>query len=244
MLEIKHASEKKETSYTFKRIEKKYLLSSDAYLRFMDVASGHIVPDEYHKSLINSIYYDTEDFYLIRHSLSKPVYKEKLRVRSYGIPDRDHGTAFVELKKKYDGIVYKRRIQTSPIVAEDWLSGKSTAPADTQITHEIDWFLKMNSVRPTVLVSCDRVSWKDADNPELRFTFDHSIRTRNTDLHLYSGSYGNELLSPGQILMEIKIPNAAPLWLAHLLSDERIFPTSFSKYGTYYKNKLWSEINA
>lgn len=234
---------KKETAFTFKRVEKKYLLSEDTYQRFMSVAKDYIVPDEYHVSLVNSIYYDTEDFYLIRHSLEKPVYKEKLRVRSYGVPDKD-GIAFVELKKKYNGIVYKRRVQTTPLSAEQWLSGSSPAPFVSQITKEIDWFLKMNSVSPKVFVSCDRVSWKGKDNPELRFTFDHKIRTRSTDLHLYNGSEGNDLLSDGQILMEIKIPNAAPLWLAHLLSDESVFPTSFSKYGTFYKNKIWSEINA
>ena len=234
---------KKETAFTFKRVEKKYLLSEDTYQRFMSVAKDYIVPDEYHVSLVNSIYYDTEDFYLIRHSLEKPVYKEKLRVRSYGVPDKD-GIAFVELKKKYNGIVYKRRVQTTPLSAEQWLSGSSSAPFVSQITKEIDWFLKMNSVSPKVFVSCDRVSWKGKDNPELRFTFDHKIRTRSTDLHLYNGSEGNDLLSDGQILMEIKIPNAAPLWLAHLLSDESVFPTSFSKYGTFYKNKIWSEINA
>ena len=243
MLEIHHVSEKKETAFTFKRFEKKYLLSKDTYDRFMLTAEKYIIPDEYHVSLVNSIYYDTDDYYLIRNSLERPVYKEKLRVRSYGVPEKD-GVAFVELKKKYNGIVYKRRVQTTPVSAELWLSGKTPAPFDTQITREIDWFLKMNPVSPKLMVSCDRVSWKGSDDPELRFTFDHEIRTRDTDLHLYSGSQGTRLLPEGKILMEIKIPNAAPMWLAHLLSDEEIFPNSFSKYGTFYKNKLWSEINA
>lgn len=243
MLEINQVSGKKETAFTFKRFEKKFLLSKDSYNRFMIKAGEYIEPDVYHISLVNSIYYDTDDYSLIRHSLDKPVYKEKLRVRSYGVPEKD-GIAFVELKKKYKGIVYKRRVQTTPAFAEQWLSGEASAPYDTQITREIDWFLKINAVSPKVMVSCDRVSWKGRDDPELRFTFDHKIRTRDTDLHLYSGSHGKDLLMDDQILMEIKIPNAAPMWLAHLLSSELLFPSSYSKYGTFYKNKLWSEFNA
>lgn len=240
MIEISTVPQKKETAFTFKRFEKKFLMSAETYDRFMQTAGEHIVPDEYFRSLVNSIYYDTDDYYLIRNSLDKPVYKEKLRVRSYGTPAED-GIAFVELKKKYKGIVYKRRIQTTPAAAEQWLDGRTAAPFESQITREIDWFLQMNRVRPRVMVSCDRVSWKDKENPELRFTFDHAIRTRDTDLHLYSGGYGENLLAEGQSLMEIKIPEAAPMWLAHLLSDEKIFPTSYSKYGTYYMNIIRRE---
>lgn len=235
--------EQKETEYTFKRYEKKFMLSSDAYERFMEVAGKHLVPDEYHESLVQSIYYDTDSFSLIRNSIEQPVYKEKLRVRSYGVPE-ENGIAFVELKKKFNGIVYKRRIQTTPIAAEHWLSGESPAPVDTQITREIDWFLRMNPVSPKIQISCDRFSWKDWDNPALRFTFDKSIRFREEDLHLTHGDYGEDLLQSGYSLMEIKIPGAAPMWLAHLLSDEEIFPTSYSKYGTFYKNKIRRERNA
>lgn len=226
----------KETVFTFKRVEKKYLLSPEKLRLFMERAEEHLVPDAYHKSLVRSIYYDTDSFALIRHSLDRPVYKEKLRVRSYGIQKED-GIAFVELKKKYSGVVYKRRVQTTPLRAEQWLAGKLPAPADTQITREIDWFLKQNPVTPKVLITCDRVSWMDREDPELRFTFDLGIRHRETDLHLYSGDAGTELLEPGWALMEIKIPGAAPMWLARLLSDEQIFPTTFSKYGRTYQNE-------
>ena len=227
----------KETVFTFKRLEKKYMLSSDRYEAFMREAGEHLIPDEYHKSLVCSLYYDTENYALIRHSLDKPVYKEKLRVRSYGVPAED-GTAFVELKKKYKGIVYKRRVQMTPLQAERWLSGEAPAPMDTQITREIDWFLKMNPVSPKMLIACDRTSWKDRDNPELRFTFDSGIRCREEQLRLTEGDHGRELLEEGFCLMEIKIPGAAPIWLARLLSNEKIFPSSYSKYGTGYRNKI------
>lgn len=227
----------KKTLFTFKRFEKKYLLSREQYAAFMAVAGEHLVPDAYHKSLVCTIYYDTDDFELIRRSIEGPKYKEKIRVRSYGVPDED-GTVFVELKRKYKGVVYKRRVQMTPPQAELWLSGEVSAPDDTQITREIDWFLKMNSVVPTVSICCDRIAWVDRDDPELRITFDESIRWRRNRLHLTEGDSGEELLENGFVLMELKIPDAAPLWLARLLSDEKIFPRTFSKYGTCYKTKI------
>ena len=228
----------KDTVFTFKRYEKKFLLPEDKYAAFMETAAEHLVPDAYHRSFVRSIYYDSDDFRLIRSSLERPVYKEKLRVRSYGIAKPD-GSVFVELKKKYKGIVYKRRIETTPEAAENWLAGKAAAPKDTQITREIDWFLKMNPVRPMALIACDRTSWMDKDNNELRITFDENLRWRNEDMHLTSPDGGKALLPEGHRLMEIKIPGAAPLWLAHLLSREEIFPTSYSKYGTCYRDELF-----
>lgn len=227
----------KDTVLTFKRYEKKYLLTPEQYAAFMNTAKDHLVPDVYFRSLVCSIYYDSDDYSLIRHSIEKPVYKEKLRVRSYGIPAPD-GKVFVELKKKYKGVVYKRRIEVTATQAEDWLSGRTPAPEDTQISREIDWFLKMNPVSPKVSICCDRTSYVDRDNPELRITIDSGIRCRTEELSLQYGDSGMELLENGDCLMEIKIPDAAPLWLARLLSDEQIFPTTYSKYGTCYTKEI------
>ena len=231
------SSNTKATIYTFKRVETKYILTPEQYNAFMEVASEHLVPDAYFKSLVCSIYYDSDDYSLIRHSLEKPVYKEKLRIRSYGTARQD-SAAFVELKKKFKGVVYKRRVEMTVREAEEWLSGKGRPPKETQITKEIDWFLKMNDVSPKVFIGCDRTSYVDKDDSELRITVDSQIRWRETNLHLDAGDEGQELLTDGKSLMEIKIPNAAPLWLASLLSCENIFPTSYSKYGTCYKNEI------
>ena len=231
----------KSTKYTFKRYEKKYLLTPEQYEAFMAVASQHIVPDAFHKSLVCSVYYDTDDYELIRRSLSKPVYKEKLRVRSYGVPGED-SPVFVELKKKYKGVVYKRRVQTTCLRAEKWIAGEEPAPADTQITREIDRFIAVNQISPKAFIGSERVSWQDKDDPELRFTFDHVIKWRTDRLSLTEGYFGEDLLHDGSVLMEIKIPSAAPLWLAELLSREKIFPRGFSKYGTCYKNEILKSV--
>ncbi len=226
-----------ETILTFKRYEKKYLLSARKFELLWERLREHLVPDLFHRSTVCSIYYDSDDFSLIRHSLEKPVYKEKLRLRSYNVPGPD-GEVFVELKKKYKGVVYKRRVRMSAVEAERYLAGQSRPPEDGQILREIDFFLQTHEVSPKAFIACEREAWVDREEPELRITFDRNLRWRDTDLHLSSGSGGEPLLPDGEVLMEIKIPGAAPLWLAHLLSELEIFPTSFSKYGTCYRQDL------
>lgn len=226
-----------ETVLTFKRYEKKYLLSAAKFDRLWERMREHLVPDRFFQSTVCSVYYDSDDFSLIRHSLERPVYKEKLRLRSYGVPGPE-GEVFVELKKKFRGVVYKRRVQLGAAEAEAYLAGRSHPAGDGQILREIDFFLQTHPVSPKVFIACEREAWVDRDEPELRFTFDRNLRWRDTDLSLTAGSAGEPLLKQGEVLMEIKIPEAAPLWLAHLLSELEVFPTSFSKYGTCYRQDL------
>lgn len=229
-----------DTKLVFKRYEKKYLLSRGQYETLFRELQDHIVPDAYHRSTVCSIYYDTDDYELIRRSIEAPVYKEKLRLRSYGVPG-DDGTVFIELKKKYKGMVYKRRVPMGAKAAAAYLAGEAAPTESSQMTREIDWFLHENDVKPKAFIACDRYAWVDRENPELRITFDENLRWRTDRLDLTLGADGESLTEPGAVLMEIKIPGTAPLWLARLLSDQRVFPTGFSKYGTCYKNHILSE---
>ncbi len=217
----------------FKRCEKKYLLTREQYLAVRRGMAPHMKPDAYPRYTICNVYYDTGHWDLIRTSLEKPVYKEKLRLRSYGVPgSRD--PVFVELKKKFDGVVYKRRVTEPLRDAAGWLRG--ARPGDgSQISREIDWFLKYYRPEPKVFIAYDREAWAAADGGELRITFDTALRARSNDVDLRSGDHGVPLLTEDLILMEVKIPGSAPLWLSRLLSENGVFQTSFSKYGTYYK---------
>ena len=229
-----------DTKLVFKRYEKKYLLSRGQYETLFRELQDHIVPDAYHRSTVCSIYYDTDDYELIRRSIEAPVYKEKLRLRSYGVPD-DDGTVFIELKKKYKGMVYKRRVPMGAKAAMAYLAGEAGPTECSQMTREIDWFLHENDVKPKAFIACDRYAWVDRENAELRITFDENLRWRTDRLDLTLGSDGETLTEPGAVLMEIKIPGTAPLWLARLLSEQALFPTGFSKYGTCYKNHILRE---
>ena len=221
----------------FQRYEMKYLLTQAQREAVLRALEPHMALDPYGRTVIRNLYLDTESYRLIRRSIEKPVYKEKMRIRCYG-PAHPDSPVFVELKKKYKGIVYKRRVRMREREAEEYLAGGGSPLAADQISREIDWFLKTNPVRPKVLIACDRRAYVGREEPGLRLTFDSSIRWRDTQLSLTAGDFGQELLEEGQVLMEIKMPESAPLWLAELLSSLEIFPRSFSKYGQCYKNEL------
>lgn len=223
--------------FTFKRYEKKYLLSREKYESLRQLLDPHIVPDEYFESTVCSIYYDNDDYHLIRYSIERPVYKEKLRLRSYNVP-ADGDSVFVELKKKYKGVVYKRRIRMRADEAPGYLDGSRPAPKPSQMSREIDWFLRQNKPKPKVFIACDRQAYVASDDPDLRITFDHNMRWRETELDLRAGSHGEPLVADGMVLLEIKAPGAVPLWLAHILGELDVFPTGFSKYGVCYKNNI------
>ena len=226
----------KETQLSFQRYEKKYLMRAEQYQQLWQELSLRLRPDDYFSNTVSSVYYDTPDYDLIRHSIQKPIYKEKLRLRGYG-NTHSESLVFVELKKKFKGIVYKRRIELPAHAAESWLAG-GPAPDDSQISREIDWVLHRYELAPKIVISCDREAWVDKENPNLRFTFDQNIRYREDELSLSCGSHGRLLLDEGSVLMEIKMPGACPLWLSELLSRMDVFPAGFSKYGKCYEQKL------
>lgn len=226
----------------FKRYEKKYMLTQEQQENLMKQLLPYIKEDKFGRYTICNIYYDTDDWELIRQSIQKPVYKEKLRVRSYGVPG-DEDKAFIEIKKKYKGIVYKRRITAQAKDVEPILTDGSSfeiKKSDEQIRNEILWFQSFYRTQPRIFIGYDRQAFAGIQDSGLRITFDTNIRWRDEELDLRCGDYGQPVLPGEQVLMEIKMPGACPLWLAHILNDSGIYPTSFSKYGTCYKRFIIS----
>lgn len=216
----------------FKRYELKYLLSPEQYLAVRAAMDGHMKGDKYGESDICNLYCDTPDFLLARRSNERPFYKEKLRIRSYGVNEPD-GEVFVEIKKKYDSVVYKRRIVTDEKTALEMLDGNSTD--ERQIAKEITYFSRFYAgIRPQMFISYRREAFYGIEDKSFRMTFDRSILWRTDDLTLQHGIYGTEILPDGKVLMEVKTAAAIPLWLVKVLSENKIYKTSFSKYGTAY----------
>ena len=226
-----------DTTCIFKRIEKKYLLFELQYEALLDRIGSHLKLDEYGRSTVQSLYLDTPDYRIIRNSIEAVDYKEKLRLRSYGTAAAD-STVFLELKKKFGGVVYKRRAAMGLAEAERYLR-TGLKPFDSQIMSEIDWAMRLyGRPQPKAMIACEREAWFDEEHPDLRLTFDRNIRYRESALHLSRGSAGIRLL-PGQtVLLEIKTAGAMPLWLARALDAEGVLPGSFSKYGAAYVRML------
>ncbi len=226
----------KSFTHVFKRTEKKYLVTREKYEALMSRIGEYITPDDYGMSTINNIYFDTPDFRLIRASIEKPtVYKEKLRIRCYGSPTAQTN-AFVELKKKYKGVVYKRRVSMPYGKAIDYLCNGEPPPERTQITDEIDYVLKFyQKLRPRLSLFYDRMAFYCSEDKTLRITADTNIRFRTKNLDISGGSEGYCVLDDNYRLLEIKCGGAMPLWLVSALTELEIYPTSYSKYGTCYR---------
>ena len=221
----------------FKRYEKKYRLSGEQYLFFRQRIAERMREDQYGQSTICNIYYDTRDYELIRKSIEAPEYKEKLRLRSYGVPGEDD-TVFLELKKKYKGVVYKRRIILPHSEAVQGISAGKIQSSSSQITREINYFLGRNQLMPRVFLAYERIAMEGIEDPDIRITFDFNIRGRMDRLELTQGEEGDVILQDDDVIMEIKVRDTYPMWLVHILEEGKIMPASFSKYGTYFKEKI------
>lgn len=251
----------------FRRNEQKYLLSMRQKKRLLRLIEAEVMPDRYFESTNCSLYFDTPNNQLIIKSIDKLVFKQKVRLRSYGVPSLED-KVFLESKVKYGGIVYKRRAQVG--LAEFWRyyeglpyvaeaegrvagvgqegskqssevgakadgAGRSSPLVSSQITRELDYLFRHYRLRPAWLICYDRHSYVSRTDPSLRITFDEGLRSRTEDLRLEAGDYGQNYFTEKTCVMEIKVLEAMPMWLVKALSELKIYPVSFTKYGKIYE---------
>ena len=220
-----------------KRFELKYLLSKEQTDYLKEQLKGHMEVDKYGLTSIASLYYDTPDFRLIRTSIEKPEFKEKIRLRSYGLATED-SPVFLELKRKAYGIVYKRRVQSTIPLVKKFFDGEGDICAGGQINREITYFRDYyKNLAPACLIIYDRTAYFEPGG-DLRLTIDNNPRYRVDDLTLTHNMDGISLLPDGYSVLEIKVQGAMPLWLCRILDEGKIYKNSFSKYGEAYKQQL------
>lgn len=226
----------------FRRRELKFLVDERQRCVLEQVLKTRMVPDPHGRSTICNLYYDTPDFRLIRRSLEKPVYKEKLRLRSYGRAEPG-ADVFLEMKKKYKGIVYKRRIHVTELEAGAFMQRRAPLPEDSQISREMVYFRDFYvNLEPRVYLCYEREAWFDKEDSGLRLTLDRNIRYRTTDLSLALPFGGRDILPPELSLLEVKASGGIPMWLTELLSSQNIHKQSFSKYGRAYMELLQKSL--
>ena len=236
---------------TFVRKEKKYLISEEQREKLLEILPKHMVYDAYcqngNKYTVNNVYFDTPTYNVIRYSLSKPTYKAKLRIRSYITEAIDSSVVFLEMKKKYMGVVNKRRIVGNLKDIETFINTRTRpkvlTPQQKQIFDEIEYVLDVEDVKPAVYLSYIRTALFDRNDKDVRVTIDEDIIARTTEVSLREKRYGTPLLPQGYYLMEIKVHGAFPLWLANILTELNIHPTSYSKYGNFYLKKVKERIS-
>lgn len=229
----------------FNRYENKYLIDACTFEKLERGMRSYMEPDTYNRDQetysITNVYYDTWDSQLIRASLQKPRYKEKLRLRAYGVPDK-MSPVYVEIKKKFSGLTNKRRSELSLAEACEFLSTGALPSIKSymneQVLRETQYLMERNEVLPVLYLAYDRRAYFGIGEHDLRVSFDRNIRSRRTELALEAGDYGEPLLEPDQFLMEVKSAQSIPVWLSRLLSEHRAYPASFSKYGMEYRQTL------
>ena len=220
----------------FKRVEYKYLLTNEEYNSLLKIVLLHLEEDQYGPTTIQSLYFDTPSNRLIRNSLDKPLYKEKIRLRSYGLSNPS-SNVFLELKKKSEVVVFKRRIKIKEEEAFDFIL-HNKKPNENQITKEIEYFISFyQDLKPSFLILYDRGAYLEK-HTTLRITFDQNIRYRKENLNLHTSLEGTLIpIIKDKVLMEVKTDSALPLWLVRFLNANKIYKTSFSKYGEAYKEE-------
>ncbi|KPU44286.1 VTC domain protein [Oxobacter pfennigii] len=231
---------------TFKRKEIKYRINFEQFEALCKVLEEYMVPDKYcrdNKSYtIYNLYFDTEDDEIIKHSISKPYFKEKLRLRTYEMPTEGSDKVFFELKKKIGGTVAKRRATIPYDAAMKFINtgiySETDNYLDRQVLEEIKEFLRINDAKPKVFISYERIAFFDKQNKDFRVSFDRNILTRRDNLNFTGGNFGSKLIDDDEYIMEIKLGSSIPLWLCRCLSEMKVFSTSFSKYGNEYKRYI------
>ena len=228
--------EKEKIIAVMKRYELKYCLTKEQLSYFMSEIEKYMKVDKYGLTTISSIYYDTLDYRLITKSIEKPNYKEKLRLRSYGLAKEDTPT-FLEIKRKCDSVVYKRRASLHENEAKVLIENKETRKKD-QIGRELESFLEQyQNLEPKYLIIYERLAYYQ-ENSDLRITLDMNPRYRTRNLNLHTSLDGISLLEDGGAILEVKVQHSVPLWLTRILSEGKIFQGSFSKVGTAHKKEL------
>lgn len=223
---------------TFKRREIKFLLDERQYNEIIQAVSDFMTEDEFGLHTILNIYLDNRNNDLIRSSLGKPIYKEKVRLRCYGKKSEDDTTAYLEIKKKYRGLTYKRRLESSYKELHDYITEGVVPETRGQVFEELDYLIKRMKLKPNIVICYDRRAFYGNDDKEFRLTLDGNIRYRRDNLDLRAGDGGEYLLSQPFRVMEVKSVGAIPMELVRVLSGLKIYHGSFSKYGSIYSSEV------
>ena len=221
----------------FQRVEKKYILNSEQYNELIKVIESNLVEDEHGRSTIYNIYFDSDEYDLIKHSIDKSVFKDKIRLRSYNVPN-DDSKVFLEIKRKYDGIVSKRRIKLPFKNCYSYIDNIEQASNNGQVEQELKYYFKLYKLKQKMFVSYNRKAFYDKNDKDFRITLDSNIIARDYDLKLEQGNYGTNILEKDNYIMEIKTLGAIPIWFVKYLDKIEACPSNFSKYGEAYKQLI------
>lgn len=228
----------------FKRYELKYLLHWDAYIAFRERLLPYMQYDTYGnadgKYNIISLYYESEEKDIYYETMNKLPFRQKLRLRVYDQADLS-SPSFIEVKQKFKNVVNKRRTVIPLNEAYSILSKpydeqliEQVESSNPQILKEALHFKNLYELKPATIVSYDRQALSGVleNESDLRVTFDYNLMCRTDDLRLENGPEGMYFLDREMVILEVKVSNSVPFWLARLLSEFNFTQQGFSKFCT------------
>ncbi len=235
----------------FNRYELKFILDKSMAQEMIQALKGHVMLDQYGDGegfyRIINLYYDTEDHLFFHETVNRQEFRQKLRLRAYNKVSIDT-PVFLEIKKKYDGVVYKRRTMLTLQDAYAFLAkGQEQQDysvydaSNVQILGEVAFLKRFYSLAPKVVVSYDRQAFLGIKENDLRITFDSNLRKRESDLKLESGPWGELFMDASSYILEIKVNGRIPLWLAQILSGFQCWRQGYSKYTSSYNAELFQQ---
>lgn len=222
----------------FKRVETKYILTQKQEQAFLADLAQHMEADDFAQSSISNVYFDNPDFQMVADSLAKKHGKEKIRMRLYDLQPTASSQAFLEIKKKVEGIGFKYRLTSNPVSVTNYvLTGLADASiVDDKVTEELHQLRqRYGTLQPKLVIAYDRQSYKGLDDKNVRLTIDRNLIYRDDRLSAYADRSGHALLPADQVIMEVKVAGDQPAWLQELLVKHGLEKASFSKYGQAYK---------
>lgn len=215
------------------RKEMKYIINKEISKNLIEEINNYVKPSDFFFQRIHNVYYDNDYYGVISRSKNSSEFKEKLRIRTYEMPSGFVKDAYVELKKKFKGITYKRRIKLKLNIVEEMFEKNDLFPVmpDGQIKQEVVYFQQKTKCFPKVYISYNRHAYVCSDGSDMRITFDSDIFTREKNLSLKTNEedilFGHEEL----VIMEVKVNGSMPIWFTNVLNKYSICPTSYSKYA-------------
>lgn len=224
----------------FRRKEQKYLITVNQYEALLVSLAPYMRSDKNGKGgryTVTSLYFDSPNHQIYYETKNKLKYRQKLRLRVYDETD-ENGTAFFEVKQKHKKVVNKRRLLMPIREANRYLAKDLEAPLENyetsneQVMKEIHYFRQFYNLQPEMIVSYDRHAMHGIDDAELRLTFDFNLRSRKEDLFVEHGSYGDYFINPNLVVLEVKVNDSVPLWLARILQSLECEQRSASKFCT------------
>lgn len=228
------------------KIIAKYELTYGQYSQLRKVGYSHLVEAPAGVHGLSALYFDTDDFELIREFQTDGPYQELFRMRTSEVLMKE-SLVSMEIIKRFEGRASQRHVLIPYVNAQSYLLDYrqyvNEQSIEAQISREIEYLVGGKSLAPKVVISSDRLIMNCTKKVPLEVEFDFNIRWRTSDFDLRKGNYGEFVDPTLNVLMTIKSDGSYPGWFSELLQQLDVQPSTFSSLMVTYQEHLFNKEN-